>query len=87
MSFVPSWKLLLYYHLELILRKIVLFRYYLSSAQTNQTQKNENDGSYNTTFINCPRKARRAERRQIRAHAYSARRAVNRQPGFRSGDS
>ena len=38
MSFDGSSKLLLYYHLEVILRKILLFQLYLQSAQTAWTQ-------------------------------------------------
>ena len=86
MLFEQTWKLSFYYHLEFILRKILIFQCYLESAQTTSTQNNDNYSSCNTTFIKRSRKARGEEGRQIRAHAY-VRRAVNRQPGFRSGDS
>ena len=95
-----SWKLSFYYYLQLILRKIKLFQYYLQSAQTRSTQNNDNWSSYNTTFVNCHRKARGEEGRQIRAHAYSANwrsfystsqygreRKVNCQPGYWAANS
>ena len=50
-------------------------------------QENYNCWFHNTTFVNCPRKAQREGAGQAPLHGYYVRRAVNRQPGFRSGDS
>ena len=48
--------------------------------------KHHNHWFHNTTFVNCHQKARREEADQAPPHEYE-RRAVNRQPGFRSEDS
>ena len=74
-------------HLELILSEIELFLYDLESAQTTSMPDHRIFDFYNTTFVNCPRKARTERAGQAPLQGYYVRRAVNRQPGFHPGDS